>query len=170
MALAHLLAACGQGHCTLPLPSVKIMPSERIMSLVIPLRYWKYCQSEGSLWSPQGTKVGVGFSGHDVGVNNPSLQSAPNVGPIPQGVWMIASEPQGPSHLGPLALALIPVTGTITFGRSGFFLHGDSTEDVLDHTKDASHGCLVFARVVREQVLASPVKELVVVEDENVQP
>jgi hypothetical protein len=140
------------------------------VSLVIPRAFWKYCQAEGSLWTPQGKKLAVGFSGHDVGLNNPSLQNAVNVGPIPQGVWMIASQPEGPSHLGPVALALTPVFGTTTFGRSGFFLHGDSLEDVLDHTKDASHGCVVFPRAVREAVLASPVKELVVVENEDTSP
>jgi hypothetical protein len=69
-----------------------------------------------------------------------------------------------------VAIAITPVFGTVSFGRNGFFLHGDTTEDVLDHTRDASHGCLVFPRVVREAVLRSSCKNLVVVKNENTEP
>jgi hypothetical protein len=140
------------------------------MSLIIPQNFWKYCQEEGSLWSPQGAKVGIGYSGHDVGLNNPTLQGAPNVGPIPQGVWRFAEHETGTGHLGPCAIAIEPVFGTTTYNRTGFFLHGDTTEDVLEHTKCASHGCLVFSRNVREAVLASQVKDLVVVQNEGTSP
>lgn len=135
-----------------------------------PAQYWKYCQEEGTLWTPEGALAGKGFSGHDSGVNNPAMQRQANIGPIPQGVWEISGMDQGPSFMGPVAIEITPLPETVTFGRNGFYLHGDTTEDVVEHTQHASHGCIVMPRATREAVLASPCKWLIVVVDEKTQP
>jgi hypothetical protein len=120
---------------------------------------WTYNQSNGAL-SHNGVQVGLGYSGHGDGVNNPAMQSVSNVGPIPQGQWTIGEGADNP-QLGPLAMPLTPNIGTDTFGRGGFFIHGDSIE--FAGQEEASHGCIILARVIREQINSDLDKDLEVV-------
>ncbi|HZC21755.1 MAG TPA: tlde1 domain-containing protein [Candidatus Binatia bacterium] len=108
---------------------------------------WSYAQRSGEL-QHDGKPVATGYSGAGAGKNNPALQNVPNVGPIPQGDWTIAGPPLDTADHGPYVLKLNPEDGTETFGRSGFLMHGDSRE----HPGNASHGCVVLPRAVREQV------------------
>lgn len=124
---------------------------------------WTYNSSNGSL-SHDGILVGTGYSGHDegddAGVNNPLLESVPNVGPIPRGLWSIEQAAPHPK-LGPLALPLTPQEGTNTSGRGGFFIHGDAIE--FAGLEEASHGCIILARDVRQQIVDSEDADLTVV-------
>lgn len=120
---------------------------------------WIYQQSTGEL-THNGTPAGKGYSGHGEGVNNPAMEAVPDEGPIPRGVWVIGHPFDSP-RLGPFVMALTPMPATDTYGRGGFFMHGDSVEHPGQEC--ASEGCIIMSRAVREQVNASgdPVLEVV---------
>lgn len=119
---------------------------------------WTYSQKTGDL-EQDGTHVATGYSGAGEGKNNPTLQNVHNVGPIPQGDWTITGPPVNSEDHGPFVLRLNPVSGTETFGRSGFLMHGDSKE----HPGRASEGCVILPRPIREQVWNSNDRDLKVV-------
>lgn len=108
-----------------------------------------YAQTTGVL-THNGTAISHGYSGHGEGVNAPSMQNIPMVGPCPQGKYTI--EPAiTDTKLGPFAMRLLPDPENQMFGRSGFFMHGDNVH--LDET--ASEGCLIFDRNTRIAVAAA---------------
>ena len=111
---------------------------------------WTYNSANGSL-SKDGVLVGTGYSGHGDGINNPSLEQVHNVGPIPRGSFTISHFFNDPGGKGPVVARLTPDEGTDTFGRGGFMIHGDNSE----HDGTASHGCIVLARSLREQIATS---------------
>jgi len=117
---------------------------------------WNYSQSSGVL-THNFIRVGMGYSGHGEGKNNPSLQNVPDVGPCPQGRYSIGAMHDTETH-GPHVMALTPESGTNTFGRSGFLIHGDS----LEHPGAASEGCIILPRPIRDQISASNDYELTV--------
>lgn len=125
---------------------------------------WTYAQKTGTLLQ-NGQSVGTGYSGFDNGKNNPALQAVADAGPIPQGSWIIVGPPfNSPDH-GPFVLRLEPDTGTNTFGRSGFLMHGDS----IEAPGCASRGCIIQPRTVREQVWQSGDTVLEVVAEFQIQ-
>jgi len=105
-----------------------------------------YIQDSGKFYH-DGELIGLGYSGFQEGKNNPLLQDEPNIGPIPCGLWDIEDAFDSTTH-GPHCIPLTPVDGTVTFGRSGFLMHGDS----IVHPGLASHGCIIQLHAVREQV------------------
>jgi hypothetical protein len=117
---------------------------------------WKYSQSTGELTSPSGIILGIGYSGHGEGLNNPAKQDEHNVGPIPQGQWSIGEFFDDLGGKGPVVAHLAPGDGTATFGRSGFMIHGDNKQ--VNHT--ASHGCVILGRTIRQIISASGVRSL----------
>jgi RHS repeat-associated protein len=128
--------------------------------------HWEYSQSTGQMTHvlPDGSKqvVGTGYSGKDEGLNNPKAQDKPNVGPIPQGDRKI--EPQkdnvtGQGHKLPASMRLDPSKDTDTFGRSGFLIHGDNSQQ--NHS--ASNGCIILNRPTRNQIGGSGDNNLTVV-------
>ena len=123
---------------------------------------WALYQSTGE-FTHDDVHVAWAYSGHGEGKNNPAMQSVPNVGPLPRGRWTFGPLENDHPHLGPDVMPLTPVMGTVTFGRSGFFCHGDS----ISHPGDASDGCLILAHNVRLAVADSPDKDLLVT---DVQP
>lgn len=111
---------------------------------------WTYQQSTGK-FSRNGIKTGVGYSGFGAGKNNPALQDQHDVGPIPVGIYSI-SGPEwvtAPGPHGSYVLRLTPEPANKMFGRSGFLIHGDS----ISHPGQASKGCIILARVIRELVV-----------------
>ena len=99
-----------------------------------------------------GVEVGQGYSGHPPsGLNNPDMEQVKDVGPIPAGKWLIGSF-RNDHHLGPCVAPLTPLVPTDTFGRSGFWLHGDTA----DGTHDASDGCIILSLTERQQICADP--------------
>jgi hypothetical protein len=110
---------------------------------------WIYSQSTGDL-THNGSHVATGYSGNDDGKNRPIMQSLPDIGPCPQGDYQIGP-PEDHPRLGPVAMPLTPTAGTNTFGRSGFFIHGDS----IAHPGTASEGCIVLNAAARQQIAAS---------------
>jgi hypothetical protein len=119
---------------------------------------WKYSQSSGTLINPAGSVVGTGYSGRGAGLNNPADQAAHDTGPIPQGEWTIGSFFDDPGGKGPMVAHVTPAQGTEAFGRSGFMIHGDN--GAADHT--ASEGCIILPRLLREQIMSSDDRALVV--------
>jgi hypothetical protein len=115
-----------------------------------------YSQRSGML-TRDGTTIAIGYSGHDDGKNNPTMQEVPNVGPIPVGRYDIG-DPRDSQKVGPYALPLEPVDGTNTFGRTAFMIHGDS----IVHPGTASEGCIILLRDARHQIGESDDRRLVV--------
>ena len=116
---------------------------------------WKYEQSTGDLYNPEGVKVATGYAGGNCGrnpegVNNPDLQGVRSVGPLPVGKYKIGV-PLMQSHLGPLAIPLTPHLDNDMLGRSGFYIHGDTA--ALNHS--ASEGCIIIPRAIRMAVITS---------------
>ena len=118
---------------------------------------WTYKQSTGEL-THDGKHIGTAYSGHGEGLNNPAMQQVPEVGPLPQGEYMIGEVFTHPTK-GPVVMHLNAKSGTQEFGRSGFLMHGDN--QLLNHT--GSEGCIVAARPIRELVAVSPDRNLTVV-------
>lgn len=85
----------------------------------------------------------VGYAGRELGRNNPLMQRVKGVGPLPRGNYKVAHPIRHP-RLGPVAFPLEPSPDTDTFGRSGFFIHGDNARG------NASHGCIILPRHVRD--------------------
>lgn len=105
---------------------------------------WTYKQSTGEMISPKGT-VSQGYSGHDIGKNNPEKQNIPKIGPIPRGVYTIGPSYDDP-HKGPCVMRLTPDPKDEMFGRAGFLIHGDNSKH------DASEGCIIFGPVTRHAI------------------
>ena len=118
---------------------------------------WKWDQSAGEL-TLNGGHVAYGYSGRDLGKNNPAMDAARGVGPIPAGIWRIVRQYNSP-NVGPAALELSPLPGTDTHGRSAFRIHGDS----IASPGTASHGCIILPRVIRDRIWASGDRALQVV-------
>jgi hypothetical protein len=110
---------------------------------------WTFRQAEG--WIGKDDQLAFpAYSGKGVGKNNPSAQNIVDVGPIPQGSYIIGA-PTDTVTQGPYVLPLTPDPTNEMFGRSDFLIHGDSLVD----PGNASEGCIVTARSVRERIWAS---------------
>jgi len=110
---------------------------------------WTYSQSTGEL-ARDGRVYGTGYSGLGADKNVAADEAAVGQGPIPQGQWSIGT-PRNDPHLGQVVMPLEPFNGTDTFGRSAFFIHGDSAA----HPGQASHGCIVLSLPLREAIAFS---------------
>ncbi len=86
-----------------------------------------------------------GYAGKGVGKNNPDLEHVKSVGPLPRGAYSV-NVPRPHPRLGPVAMRL--VAHQTKYGRGGFYIHGDSRE----HPGEASTGCIILPRHVREAV------------------
>jgi hypothetical protein len=117
---------------------------------------WTYSQSSGVMMH-DNVRVGMGYAGHLAGKNNPSFQNEHNLGPVPRGRWQIGLASEHTTH-GPVVMRLTPESGTETFGRGGFLIHGDTIKD----PGQGSLGCIVMPRFVRDQIAASSDRELTV--------
>jgi RHS repeat-associated protein len=119
---------------------------------------WIYYQTTGRLehvlMSSDSTIIdyssGSGYSGVGAGLNNPAMQSVPNVGPIPQGAYRIGPSYDSP-HMGRSTMNLRPSATTNTFGRSLFRIHGDNQQ----RNNTASEGCIIESASVRQRIANS---------------
>ena len=115
---------------------------------------WRYEQNTGTLYDELGKIAGQGYSGKGAGVNNPSLENVPNVGPIPCGGWKIGPPFYSEAH-GPFCL---PLQARTFQSRWGFLIHGDSVARAGQ--QQASEGCIILTREVRMKVWNSGDHEL----------
>jgi hypothetical protein len=117
---------------------------------------WTYKQSTGQLFDKTGKLVSTGYSGRGRGKNNPSMQDARAVGPLPRGTWRMVSIYDS-ARVGKRTIALDPVDEKPgndrhePTGRSAFRIHGDS----IRNPGTASHGCIILPRAVRLAMWAS---------------
>ena len=112
---------------------------------------WLYEVATGKMFRPDGTLLGVGGSGRDVGFNNPSMQDVPFVGPLPSGGYTIG-EAQDHSVLGPVAMPLTPDPEDMMFGRNDFWIHGWSAERGVTKSSD---GCILQSKPCRIEISQS---------------
>ena len=117
---------------------------------------FQYNQRTGEL-SRDGVVWGIGYSGRGDAKNNPDRESIRNQGPIPAGTWRIA-RPRNSEKTGKFVMDLSPI-GHRAHGRSAFQIHGDSSR----HPGQASSGCIVLPRYIREQIAASNTRQIKVV-------
>lgn len=120
---------------------------------------WIYHQRSHYI-SRHGMKISDGYSGHGDGKNNPEMQDVKNIGPIPRGKYRVVGSPFKHPHTGVYTLRLAPDRENMMFGRDGFMIHGDSRA----HPGQASEGCIVLARWVRERIWDSGDRLLEVIE------
>src|ERR1700733_5992827 len=107
---------------------------------------WAYEITTGYLYR-NGVYVATGYAGHADGLNNPSLTSVPDVGPLPCGLYAIGVPSD---HIGPWSMPLIPDPDNQMFGRYGFFIHGDEITHPGEHL--ASDGCIILDLATRQLV------------------
>jgi hypothetical protein len=120
---------------------------------------WTYTQAEGYL-TRNGVFKGVGYSGAEPdGKNNPAAEAQKQVGPIPVGHYTIEGPPVDTMTHGPYVLGLNPDPANQMYGRSGFLIHGDSVVT----PGQASKGCVILPRDVREKIWTSGERDLFVV-------
>lgn len=112
-----------------------------------------YAQASGEL-SIDGHYEGSCYSGTGKGRNNPAMEDVQSVGPIPRGKYSVGHVRDG-GALGPLVFDLLPV-GHTAHGRTLFRIHGDNK------THDASHGCIIAGRAVRQYIADSAQTALLV--------
>lgn len=118
---------------------------------------WTFNQQTGDVGC-NGRVLGKAYSGHGEGKNNPAMEQLRETGPIPRGLYTIGVPRKYP-ELGADAMPLTPAEGTDTFGRAGFYWHGDSAE----HPGEASHGCIVSDHGLRLEAWYSGDHELQVI-------
>jgi hypothetical protein len=105
---------------------------------------WKYEQSTGRMFAPEGEIVAVGYAGKGKGKNNPAWQNVQGMGPLPRGFYKIG-KPYDSKKVGPFALPLTPFPENEMFGRASFRVHGDNAK----FPGTASEGCVIMPRSVR---------------------
>jgi hypothetical protein len=98
---------------------------------------YTYHQSTGAL-TRDGAQVLNGYAGHGTGVNNPGMQDQHDVGPLPQGRYIMTALVDSP-HTGHATIILDPDPTNQMFGRSGFRIHGDNGAG----NRTASNGCII---------------------------
>jgi hypothetical protein len=118
---------------------------------------WVWTQAKGEMRSAEGVLFCTGYSGHGIGINNPTAQHIPKIGPIPQGAYQLGIPADHP-HLGPQSIPVLALGPTQTFGRSGFYCHGDNSAG--DHS--ASEGCIILPRWARDKLAVTTDRLLVV--------
>jgi hypothetical protein len=118
---------------------------------------WEYDQSTGDL-THNGQSMGTGYSGAGrvltEGRHNPAMEAVAQKGPIPAGEWKIGPA-RTSAHTGPVSMDLTAV-GHNAHGRSAFMIHGDNK------AHNASHGCIIIAPGIRNEIAASSDRQLVV--------
>lgn len=94
------------------------------------------------------TLIGRGYSGKGVGLNEPSFEDRVAEGPIPRGLWRVASSVTH-QRLGPVCFPLAYGESgeeEIPHNRSGFYIHGDNSRADFS----ASSGCIILPRSARD--------------------
>lgn len=121
---------------------------------------WIYLSRSGVLINPLKSKETTGYAGRGEGKNNPEMQSTKGIGPIPEGVYYMR-EPRESEVTGPYSIPLVPDRKNQMFGRASFAIHGDS----VARPGEASHGCIILNRHVRQQMWESGDRTIKVVVD-----
>lgn len=119
----------------------------------------QYQISTGKVWIKGVEQPTLAYSGHGPGLNNPAMQSAHGIGPLPVGLWRITAWVDHPV-VGAMVSHLLPISVAKLYGRDGFFIHGDNKS--ANHT--ASDGCIIMDHTLRLAVRNSGDTQIRVVE------
>lgn len=119
---------------------------------------WIYKQSTGELFYNNSEALDKGYAGAKEHKNDPESQRVLNKGPLPRGLYSIGTA-QDHFRLGPLAMPLTPDVNNEMFGRSAFYIHGDS----VTNPGNASEGCIILSSPIRKRISIHKDKKLVVV-------
>lgn len=124
-----------------------------------------FVQNSGKFYNRTGDLLGIGYAGGDKGnaldgVNNPTLEDIPDVGPLPCGFYTVG-RPYNHPKCGEYFLPLSPSAANNMFGRGGFGIHGDLVSAPGQHK--ASDGCIIMSKDVRRAVWESGDHDLQVV-------
>lgn len=120
---------------------------------------WMWSQGQGELRRPDGSLAARGYSGKGQWKNVPSAECLHDKGPIPKGLYFIGTAINTVTH-GPFVLPLTPSPANTMWGRAGFLIHGDSIVD----PGNASEGCIILPRAIREAIAISGDTDLAVTE------
>lgn len=113
---------------------------------------FQYVRGEaGWAWNVLGT----GYAGKGDGLNNPSKEDEPNVGPIPCGVWSLSFPYEDP-HKGKNCFRLVPLT--YRGSRRSFMIHANSKTGGTA----SSEGCIIMDAAVRQKLAESKENHLIV--------
>ena len=123
---------------------------------------WVYIQKTGEIFH-DALFTALGYSGNGAWKNDPAAQGVHNHGPLPCGMYLM-EPPRDDPHVGPYAIPLKPNMDNHMYGRSAFYWHGDS----IAHPGDASDGCIVSARDIREAAWNSGDHYLKVIAEEAI--
>ena len=122
---------------------------------------WTYEIRTGRMFKDGSIVVtGIGWAGQGAGKNNPDMQSAHGIGPLPCGLYKI-QEPHDSPRTGPYTMNLVPDPANQMYGRGDFRIHGAAFE----HPELSSEGCIIQAKTVRVEVWESNDHDLKVVVD-----
>src|SRR5687768_5356826 len=121
---------------------------------------WVYSQTTGQILNAKGGLQGTGYAGRGPSKNKPADKCVVDQGPLPRNTYTIGPAVVHP-RLGAVAMPLIPDDMTKMCGRSAFYIHGDSSS----HPGEASDGCIIMNRSIRNAISASTDRNLMVVED-----
>jgi Protein of unknown function (DUF2778) len=124
---------------------------------------WTFEITTGKMYSPTGELAGMGYAGGDLGarpeaIDNPAFENVPNVGPLPEGFYSFGPWIDRHPKLGIDVFELLPDLSNKMFGRSSFFIHGDTAVP-----RCASEGCIVMPNPVRHAMYNSGCHRLQVV-------
>lgn len=118
---------------------------------------WIYFQTTGNIYRDKDY-AGNGYSGAGNSKNRPRDEKLAKRGPIPKGEYKIGRS-YAHKEKGPVTMNLDPV-GHNAQGRTAFRIHGDSKK----HPGQASEGCIILNRMLRDRISASGDTQLIVEE------
>jgi hypothetical protein len=124
---------------------------------------WVFAQSTGRMWHVTNAgkaMLEAGYAGRGRGENNPDMQFAEDIGPLPGGRYRM-QEPETWHNMS-LCFHLEPQPGTELGGRRDFLIHAG----MRDGSHTASHGCIVLSFDARSKIAASDCRDLVVQRDD----
>lgn len=118
---------------------------------------WVWRQRSGTLIDPSGKVAAKGYSGKGEHKNRPESEHLRGLGPIPRATYTIGA-PYDSEKVGAFCLRL--TTAELIHGRSAFLIHGDT----IKAPGNASNGCIILPRKVRNAIWDSGDRKLKVVE------
>jgi len=119
---------------------------------------WTYKQSTGEIFCKNSEALEKGYAGKGEDKNNPLSQKLIGRGPLPRGLYIVGPAENHPK-LGPCAMPLKPDSENEMFGRSDFWIHGDS----ITRPGEASEGCIILSNALRKRISVAKDKYLVVI-------
>ena len=109
-------------------------------------------------FSMNGKTLAYGYAGNGKGKNNPDAIKERGVGPLPPGNYTLTTV-RDSQNTGPFSIVLEPDPANVMYGRGLFRIHGDS----IAHPGEASDGCIILPRAIRDRIWHSGERQLVVV-------